>query len=109
MGCPYQGEVSVDMVVNLAAQMSEMGCSEISLGDTIGIGTPMQAKNMMESVEKKFRSQIWRYIFTTLVVRHWQTSTHAWNLAYQLLMLQFRVWEGVLMPKALLEMWLLKK
>ena len=41
------------MVVNLAAQMSEMGCSEISLGDTIGIGTPMQAKNMMESVAEK--------------------------------------------------------
>ena len=53
LGCPYQGEVRVDMVVNLAAQMSEMGCSEISLGDTIGIGTPMQAKNMMESVAEK--------------------------------------------------------
>ena len=53
LGCPYQGEVPVDMVVNLAAQMSEMGCSEISLGDTIGIGTPMQAKNMMESVAEK--------------------------------------------------------
>jgi len=53
LGCPYQGEVSVERVVNLAAQMSEMGCSEISLGDTIGIGTPMQAKNMMESVAEK--------------------------------------------------------
>ena len=53
LGCPYQGEVPVDMVVNLAAEMSEMGCSEISLGDTIGIGTPMQAKNMMESVAEK--------------------------------------------------------
>ena len=53
LGCPYQGEVPVDMVVNLAAQMSEMGCGEISLGDTIGIGTPMQAKNMMESVAEK--------------------------------------------------------
>ncbi len=53
LGCPYQGEVPVDMVVNLAAQMSEMGCREISLGDTIGIGTPMQAKNMMESVAEK--------------------------------------------------------
>ena len=53
LGCPYQGEVPVDIVVNLAAQMSEMGCSEISLGDTIGIGTPMQAKNMMESVAER--------------------------------------------------------
>ena len=53
LGCPYQGEVPVDMVANLAAQMSEMGCSEISLGDTIGIGTPLEAKNMMESVAEK--------------------------------------------------------
>ena len=40
-------------MANLAAQMSEMGCSEISLGDTIGIGTPVQAKNMVEAVAEK--------------------------------------------------------
>ena len=53
MGCPYQGEVSVADVVNLAAQMSGMGCYEISLGDTIGIGTPLQAKKMVEEVAEK--------------------------------------------------------
>ena len=53
MGCPYQGEVSVTDVVNLAAQMSGMGCYEISLGDTIGIGTPLQAKKMIEVVAEK--------------------------------------------------------
>ena len=53
LGCPYQGEVPVDMVVNLAEQMLEMGCGEISLGDTIGIGTPLQAKKMLEAVLEK--------------------------------------------------------
>jgi len=53
LGCPYQGEVPLENVVNLAEKMSEMGCSEISLGDTIGIGTPLQAKKMVETVAKK--------------------------------------------------------
>ena len=53
LGCPYQGVVPVADVVKLALQMSEMGCYEISLGDTIGIGTPQQAKKMVEAVAEK--------------------------------------------------------
>ncbi len=53
LGCPYQGAVPVTDVVNLAEQMSEMGCYEISLGDTIGIGTPLQAKKMVQAVAEK--------------------------------------------------------
>jgi isopropylmalate/homocitrate/citramalate synthase len=53
LGCPYQGAVPLADVVNLAEQMSEMGCYEISLGDTIGIGTPLQAKKMVEAVAEK--------------------------------------------------------
>ena len=53
LGCPYQGVVSVADVVKLALQMFEMGCYEISLGDTIGIGTPLQVKKMVEAVTKK--------------------------------------------------------
>ena len=53
LGCPYQGEVPLENVVNLAGNMSEMGCYEISLGDTIGIGTPLQAKKMVETVAEK--------------------------------------------------------
>ena len=51
--CPYQGEVPLENVVNLAENMSEMGCYEISLGDTIGIGTPLKAKKMVETVAEK--------------------------------------------------------
>lgn len=53
LGCPYQGEVPLENVVNLAEKMSKMGCYEISLGDTIGIGTPLQAKKMVETVAEK--------------------------------------------------------
>ena len=53
LGCPYQGKVPIENVVNLAENMSEMGCYEISLGDTIGIGTPLQAKKMVETVAEK--------------------------------------------------------
>ena len=53
LGCPYQGEVPLENVVNLAENMLEMGCYEISLGDTIGIGTPLKAKKMVETVAEK--------------------------------------------------------
>ena len=53
LGCPYQGNVAVENVVNLAAKMTEMGCYQISLGDTIGAGTPVQAKRMVQKVSEK--------------------------------------------------------
>ena len=53
LGCPYQGKVAVENVVNLAAKMTEMGCFQISLGDTIGAGTPIQAKRMVQKVSEK--------------------------------------------------------
>jgi hydroxymethylglutaryl-CoA lyase len=47
LGCPYQGEVPVADVVRVAARLFELGCYEISLGDTIGVGTPKQAARML--------------------------------------------------------------
>jgi hydroxymethylglutaryl-CoA lyase len=40
MGCPYEGEIYPKLVNVVAKKLYEMGCYEISLGDTIGIGTP---------------------------------------------------------------------
>ena len=40
MGCPYEGEIDPILVSQVASKLYEMGCYEISLGDTIGIGTP---------------------------------------------------------------------
>lgn len=53
MGCPYQGEVDPQQVTRVAKAMFDMGCYEISLGDTIGVGTPLKAKRMLEAVSKE--------------------------------------------------------
>jgi len=50
LGCPYQGEVPVADVVRVAQALHAMGCYEISLGDTIGIGTPGKARAMLLAV-----------------------------------------------------------
>ncbi|TAL74659.1 MAG: hydroxymethylglutaryl-CoA lyase [Rhodanobacter sp.] len=50
LGCPYQGEVPVSDVVRVARRLHELGCHEISLGDTIGVGTPAKARAMLHAV-----------------------------------------------------------
>ncbi len=50
LGCPYQGEVQPAVVAEVAARLHEMGCYEISLGDTIGVGTPAAAQRMLGEV-----------------------------------------------------------
>ncbi len=53
LGCPYEGEVPYIKTAELAHKLYELGCYQISLGDTIGIGTPLRAKQMIETVIKK--------------------------------------------------------
>ena len=50
LGCPYQGEVPLADVVRVARSLHAMGCYEISLGDTIGVGTPAKARAMLQAV-----------------------------------------------------------
>ena len=50
LGCPYQGDVPVADVVRVAQRLHALGCYEISLGDTIGIGTPGKARAMLRAV-----------------------------------------------------------
>lgn len=50
LGCPYQGEVPLDDVVRVARALHAMGCYEVSLGDTIGTGTPGKARAMLKAV-----------------------------------------------------------
>ena len=50
VGCPYEGHIEPEAVANLAQAMLEMGCYEISLGDTIGVGTPASFNKMLETV-----------------------------------------------------------
>ncbi|MCB1560692.1 MAG: hydroxymethylglutaryl-CoA lyase [Xanthomonadales bacterium] len=50
LGCPYQGDVPLVDVVRVSKALHDMGCYEVSLGDTIGIGTPAKARTMLEAV-----------------------------------------------------------
>ena len=50
VGCPYQGEVSPADVATVAKALLDMGCYEISLGDTIGVGTPAKVHAMLDAV-----------------------------------------------------------
>ncbi|MEH3143903.1 MAG: hydroxymethylglutaryl-CoA lyase [Methylobacterium frigidaeris] len=52
LGCPYQGAVKPERVAEVARELFAMGCHEISLGDTIGAGTPGRTKAMLDSVAR---------------------------------------------------------
>ncbi|HET8715579.1 MAG TPA: hydroxymethylglutaryl-CoA lyase [Holophagaceae bacterium] len=52
LGCPYEGDIAPSAVAKVAAELFRMGCFEISLGDTIGTGTPRKAQAMVETVAK---------------------------------------------------------
>ena len=57
LGCPYQGAVPLADVVRVSRSLHAMGCYEISLGDTIGIGTPAKARAMLKAVATELPMQ----------------------------------------------------
>ena len=50
LGCPFDGEVKPQAVVAVARTLSDLGCYEVSLGDTIGVGTPLKARQLLRAV-----------------------------------------------------------
>jgi len=53
LGCPYEGPIDPVAVAEIAAWLHEMGCAEISLGDTIGVGTPGAARALFEEAARR--------------------------------------------------------
>ncbi len=53
LGCPYDNDIKLSNVASLAERLYTMGCYEISLGDTIGIGTPLKAREMVLTVAER--------------------------------------------------------
>ncbi len=53
VGCPYEGLIAPDKVADVSARLRDMGCYEISLGDTIGVGTPNKVQDMLNAVIKR--------------------------------------------------------
>jgi len=54
MGCPYQGEVSLDAVADVVGRMRDLGCDEIDIADTIGVGTPRTTQAVMLRAASEF-------------------------------------------------------
>ena len=52
LGCPYEGEVKPQAVANIARQLRDIGCYEVSLGDTIGTGTPARAQRLIDEIAR---------------------------------------------------------
>jgi hydroxymethylglutaryl-CoA lyase len=53
IACPYEGDVAPAQVAEVAGALYDMGCYEVSLGDTIGVGTPLRTQRMIEAVLKR--------------------------------------------------------
>jgi isopropylmalate/homocitrate/citramalate synthase len=53
LGCPYEGAVDAQLVADVAGRLFEAGCYEISLGDTIGVGTPTRTRAMIAAVAER--------------------------------------------------------
>jgi hydroxymethylglutaryl-CoA lyase len=53
LGCPYEGEIDPAAVARVAAELHKMGCYEVSLGDTIGTGTPLKTQTTLNVVAKQ--------------------------------------------------------
>lgn len=53
LGCPYEGDIDSEQVAAVSEKLFAMGCYEISLGDTIGVGTPLKAQRMFAQVAKR--------------------------------------------------------
>lgn len=54
LGCPYQGEVPVDSVADVVRRMRDLGCDEIDIADTIGVGTPSRVQAVMRTAAAEF-------------------------------------------------------
>ena len=75
LGCPYEGDIAPEQVAKVAKDLADMGCYEISLGDTIGVGTPLKAKRMLEAVAKHVPWSVVAAHFHETTAKPWLTST----------------------------------
>lgn len=54
LGCPYQGAVAPEQVGQVVAQLRDLGCDEIDIADTIGVGTPRQVQAVLQAAAREF-------------------------------------------------------
>jgi hydroxymethylglutaryl-CoA lyase len=81
LGCPYEGEIKPQAVVDVAKVLWDLGCYEISLGDTIGVGTPLKARQLLRAVAGHVPMANPPCISTTPMARRWPISMPGWKKA----------------------------
>lgn len=60
-GCPYEGEIAPVSVARIAERLLEAGCYEVSLGDTIGVGTPRKIGALLKELGQVTGGELWRF------------------------------------------------
>jgi isopropylmalate/homocitrate/citramalate synthase len=99
LGCPYEGKVSAEQVAPVARALHDMGCYEVSLGDTIGTGTAGDTRRLFEVVGRCHASN-WPGTSTTPTARRWPTSMPACSKASRCSTARSPAWAAALTPRA---------
>jgi len=81
IGCPYEGPIAPEAVARVAKELAVLGCYELSLGDTIGVGTPIKAQRMLPRLRPRCRWQSSPCIFTIPTARRSPISMPVSNWA----------------------------
>jgi hydroxymethylglutaryl-CoA lyase len=81
LGCPYEGQVQPQAVVDVAELLWNLGCYEISLGDTIGVGTPVKTRRCCVPWPVSCRWPNSRCTSTIPTARRWPISMLDWRRA----------------------------
>ncbi len=101
LGCPYEGKVSAEQVAPVARALHDMGCYEVSLGDTIGTGTAGDTRRLFEVVSALVpREQLAGHFHDT----YGQALANVYASSSKVSMCSTARWQGwvaALMPKAL--------
>ncbi len=74
-GCPYEGPVPAHAVVDMVRRFRDLGCDEIDLADTIGVGTAAAVQQIVDEASRAFRSIVSPDISTIPMARRWRTSS----------------------------------
>ena len=99
VACPYDGAIAPQQVAHVAARLHELGCYEVSLGDTIGAGTPGSVLRMLDAVAAKVPVGAWPG--TTTIPTAWRrpTSTRRMSSGCACSTARSPAWAAALMPR----------
>jgi len=72
IACPYEGAIAPEPVRNITQALLDLGCGQVSLGDTIGKGTAESTANLLDVLQERLKLITWQDISTTQTARHWR-------------------------------------